>query len=362
MTPLGTEADTFLAKTRARIDAMVNSFLTQKANTAPSPYQAELATVLRDFLAGGKRLRPLLCVAGWHAADGQGDTTAVTRLAASLELFHAFALIHDDVMDASDTRRGRPTLHRTLTAQHRSTPHSHHDPHALERFGTNAAILLGDLALTWADELLHTTPICEPHRTTVLHCLDTMRTEIMTGQYLDLLTTGTPTPDLDTALTVIHYKTATYTVQRPLHLGALLAAASQPVLDACTAYGLPLGEAFQLRDDLLDTFGTPSQTGKTCLDDLRQGKHTALLALALSHADPAQTARLRSLVGRPDLTEETAAEIRALLTDTGARAIVEKMIATRHRQAMAALDTAPFPPAATKVLARLADRATARTS
>ncbi|MGP3989226.1 polyprenyl synthetase family protein [Streptomyces sp. 3N207] len=352
MTP-GTAADVFLTETRSHIETLLSGFLARKARTAATAHQAELAELLEEFLRGGKRLRPLLCVTGWYAATGEGDLTPVTRLAASLELFHAFALIHDDVMDASDVRRGRPTVHRTLAARSPST----RGGDAAERFGTNAAILLGDLALTWSDELLHTTDLSEPQRGAVLQCLDTMRTEVMTGQYLDLLTTGGAVADIDTALSVARKKTAAYTVERPLHLGALLADPPQSVLEVCTAYGIPLGEGYQLRDDLLGVFADPGSTGKPCLDDLRDGKNTVLLSLAFAHATPAQADRLRALVGRPGLTEETAEEIRAILTTTGARAAVEDMITARHRQALAALDSAPFPPAATQVLTQLADKA-----
>ncbi|MGI5347431.1 polyprenyl synthetase family protein [Streptomyces sp. CA-250714] len=355
MTP-ATAADAFLAETRSRVETLLNGFLAHKARTAATAPRKELVELLGEFLRGGKRLRPLLCMTGWHAATGEGDPTPVTRLAASLELFHAFALIHDDVMDASDVRRGRPTVHRTLAGRSPST----RGGDVAERFGTNAAILLGDLALTWSDELLHTTDLPEPRRGAVLECLDTMRTEVMTGQYLDLLTTGGSAPDIDTALSVARKKTASYTVERPLHLGALLADPPQSVLEACTAYGIPLGEAFQLRDDLLGVFAGPGRTGKPCLDDLRDGKNTVLLSLAFARATPAQADRLRALVGRPGLTEETAGEIRAILTTTGARAGVEDMINARHRQALSALETAPFPPAATQVLTQLADKAVLR--
>ncbi|MEU9158490.1 polyprenyl synthetase family protein [Streptomyces sp. NPDC048417] len=320
-----------------------------------------MASLLRTFLAGGKRIRPLLCVIGWHAAASQANTAQITRLAASLELFHAFALIHDDVMDASDTRRGRPTIHKALTSDYHRTRTGCED-HIAQRFGTGGAILLGDLALTWSDELLHATTLPEPQRSTVLRIVDSMRTEVMIGQYLDLRATGNEHTTVDDTLTVIRYKTAKYTVERPLQLGAALAGANPQLLEACSAFGIPLGEAFQLRDDLLGVFGDPTQTGKSCLDDLREGKSTTLLALALATADPAQAARLHTLVGDPHLQQEDAEEIRHILTATGARATVEQMIAHRHRQALDALDTAPFTPAATHALTHLAGQAVRRTS
>ncbi|KAB7846082.1 polyprenyl synthetase family protein [Streptomyces mobaraensis] len=347
-----------LDRAKATVEAILDDFLTAKARSAEQPEAERFGSVLSGLLdAGGKRLRPLLCVIGWHTATDAQEPPALWHLAASLELFHAFTLIHDDVMDRSATRRGRPTAHRVLAAHYAGCGQAR----ARDWFGTSGAILLGDLALVWSDELLHRGHPTPRQLTAVLPLLNAMRTEVMYGQYLDLLTTGR-TPDLPTALTVIRYKTAKYTIERPLQLGAALAAAPPPLLAACTAYALPLGEAFQLRDDLLGVFGHPHHTGKSTLDDLREGKATALAALALERAGPRDRTRLEQLLGDRTLTEEGAAEARRIILDTGAKHTVEQMIDDRFRQAMTALHRARLPHDAVQALSAVAEAAVYRAS
>ncbi len=338
---------------RASVDEIISDFLDHKARTnVPGPAGVktawpEITEILRGFIAtGGKRLRPLLCTVGWYAAGGGPHPESLLRAAASLEMFHAFALIHDDVMDDSPTRRGRPTLHRAPVG---GLP------------GIARAILVGDLALAWSDELLHTAGLATEQLTRVLPLVDAMRSEVMYGQYLDVTSTGRPDPELDHALTIARYKTATYTVERPLHIGAALAHPDAPNT-SLSAYALPIGEAFQLRDDLLGTFGTEALTGKSTLDDLRDGKHTALVSLALRDADPGQRRTLRALVGDPALDEDGARRVRGVLIATGARDAVEKLIAVRHQEALTALDQAAFPPAADAALRSIARAAEGRRS
>ncbi|WP_030688671.1 polyprenyl synthetase family protein [Streptomyces sp. NRRL B-1347] len=349
-----------LAALRAEVDTVLRGFLAHKAAAAAAQrLPQEAVRALEDFLAaGGKRLRPLLCVTGWQAAGGHGPIAPVVQVGAALEIFHIFALIHDDIMDDAATRRGRPTLHHTL-----ATRHAHGRTQAgAERLGTGAAILIGDLALTWSDEILHTAGLTPAQLKAVLPVISTMRTEVMYGQYLDLLTTGCPTTDLDTALRIVRYKTAKYTCERPLHIGAALAGADTRLLDELTAYALPMGEAFQLRDDLLGVFGNPADTGKPVLDDLREAKHTALIALALQRADSRQAGILRRLVGDPDLDEESAATARGILRSTGADTAVEDMIHDRYTQAVRSLEGAAFTLASLPVLHQLADKAAWRTA
>ncbi|MEU4212972.1 polyprenyl synthetase family protein [Streptomyces sp. NPDC026206] len=356
MDALATPLD--LSAVRRAVDDCLERFLDSKARAAAAQRMpTEVTEELSGFLfAGGKRLRPLLCVCGWRTGPDTSHTTAVVQTAASLEMFHAFALIHDDIMDRSATRRGRPTVHRALAAHHRLS----RGCVAAGRLGNGAAILVGDLALAWSDELLHTAGMPQDRLTEVLPLIDTMRTEVLYGQYLDLLATGDLTGSADIPLRVIRYKTAKYTCERPLHIGATLAGADSRALESLSAYALPLGEAFQLRDDLLGVFGSPDTTGKSCLDDLREGKHTVLLALALRHADPAQRNTLRALVGNPDLDENTAARIRSIFVDTGARAAVERIIHSRYDQTRQALSRAAFPPPVSHALREIADAATAR--
>ncbi|MEV6419921.1 polyprenyl synthetase family protein [Streptomyces sp. NPDC051662] len=343
---------------RNEVDGVLDGFLTRKAGTfAEQQLPAEVTDVLRDFLhAGGKRIRPLLCLAGWHAAGGQGRPRAIGQAAASLEMFHAFCLIHDDVMDQSDTRRGHPAVHRTLAAHHTHGRTST----AADRLGTSAAVLIGDLALVWADELLHTAGLTRRQLTDVLPLIDVMRTEVMYGQYLDVTATGTPTGDVERALSICRYKTAKYTVERPLHIGAALAGAGPAALAALTAYAIPVGEAFQLRDDLLGVFGDPALTGKPALDDLREGKATVLAALALRHASRVQADQLRLFLGCRTLTDDQADTAREIIVATGAAHRVETMIADRYERALRHLESAPFEPASADLLREFADSAVRR--
>ncbi|WKK24006.1 polyprenyl synthetase family protein [Streptomyces olivoreticuli] len=356
LTPFGLD----LPGIRRAVDAVLTDFLHHKAQAAvENRLPGEVTQILGDFLlTGGKRLRPALCVTGWHAAGGHGDISPVLQVAASLEMFHAFCLIHDDVMDQSATRRGRPTIHRTLTQHHKNG----RTAAAAERLGAGTAILIGDLALTWADELLHTAGLTPGQLSRVLPVIDTMRTEVMYGQYLDVTAASRPTVDVEQALRIVRYKTAKYTIERPLHIGAALNSTPSAVREALSAYALPLGEAFQLRDDLLSVFGRPEVTGKPTLDDLREGKHTVLLALATQRATDTQRANLDHLVGDPGLDDDGAARIREVLEATSARTSVESMIATRYEQALAALENAPLPPAAAITLRRIAALAVERTS
>ncbi|WP_069766757.1 polyprenyl synthetase family protein [Streptomyces sp. LUP30] len=348
------------AAIRRWVATVLDDFLRCKTRAAMDlRMPAEVAWTLRDFLAaGGKRLRPLLCVIGWQAAGGHGTPAFVVKAAASLEMFHAFALIHDDVMDNSDSRRGAPTVHRRL-ARHQDV--SRNAPSA-ERLGTSSAILIGDLALAWSDELLHNAGLTSSQLAAVLPLLHVMRTEVMYGQYLDVTAAGRPTCDVDRAWQIVRYKTAKYTIERPLHIGAALAGAPPAMHETLSAYALPLGEAFQLRDDILGVFGDPSTTGKPCLDDLRDGKNTVLIALALQRATPGQRSTLQTLLGNPELDGAGADRIRQVLISSGARDELERMINGRRAQAVRALDAAPYPLAATAALRQLAHTATARTS
>ncbi|MFJ6756075.1 polyprenyl synthetase family protein [Streptomyces sp. NPDC091273] len=234
-------------------DRVLGAFLDAQARTALGPEHASAARDIGGLIAaGGKRIRPQFCVLGWHAASSEGEPEALARAAASLELFHLFALIHDDVMDGSALRRGRPTLHRALAARYRA----HADP---DHLGVNAAILIGDLAFAWSQQMLHTAGLAPGRLAAVLPVMDAMRCGVMYGQYLDLLATGAPEPlALDEVLAVARFKTATYTVERPLHLGTVLAGSEPPLLEALSRFALPLGEAVQLRDDL-------GRTGKPAL-------------------------------------------------------------------------------------------------
>jgi geranylgeranyl diphosphate synthase type I len=337
-----------------RVQAALDAFVTERRRLLDEmgPELVPLTDALEGYLRGGKRLRPAFCFWG-HLGAGGEDTDALVVAASSLELFQACAIVHDDVMDGSDTRRGQPSLHRAFAAHHRAQSWYGDS----EAFGAGAAILLGDLALSWADEMLVSSGLATP---AALRVFSAMRADVVGGQYLDLLEQARRTGTIEAALRVARYKAAKYTVERPLHLGAAMAAAEAPVFAAYTAYGIPLGEAFQLRDDVLGVFGDPSVTGKPAGDDLREGKRTALVAMALEKATPAQAALLDEHLGDPALDEAGVAALREVLVDTGAVERVEALIAARTDEAVAALETAPVTAEAAAVLRDLATAATTR--
>ncbi len=250
-----------------------------------------------------------------------------------------------------------PAVHRRFASLHRSEAWVG-DP---EAFGTGAAVLLGDLCLVWSDEMLSRSGLPGDRLLAGCRVYDEMRTELMGGQYLDLLEQARGGGSVERALRVARYKSAKYTIEKPLHLGAALAGADQEVLDGYSGYGLPLGEAFQLRDDVLGVFGDPSVTGKPAGDDLREGKRTALVAMALETASKAQTAVVRRHLGDPHLSPEGVAQLRGVLAETGALARVEALIDELMDDALAALQAAPVAEDARAVLEGLAIAATCRT-
>ncbi|GJF32982.1 geranylgeranyl pyrophosphate synthase [Kitasatospora sp. NE20-6] len=327
-----------------------------------SPQLGPVSGALRDFLLdGGKRLRPAFCYWGWRGAGGAADDPGIARAAAALELLQASALVHDDLMDRSDTRRGLPSVHRRFESLHRE----HGWRGDREQYGASAAVLLGDLLLIWCDELFHGSGLPHGAVRAAKPSFDLMRTEVMVGQYLDVLEPvagdSADAQALERAQTVLHYKSAKYTVERPLQVGALLAGAGPELVEAYGAFGLPLGEAFQLRDDLLGVFGDPAVTGKPAGDDLREGKRTLLVAHAMRGLPAADARLLDERLGAPDLSPDEVPGLRALVVRSGAADVVEQRIGDLLRQSLAALDAAPLAggPARGALLA-LAEAATAR--
>jgi geranylgeranyl diphosphate synthase type I len=353
-----TSGSAVLDHVRDRVDRALQEFLGQQHDVllAAGPDLLPGAESIAGLLAGGKRLRPAFCYWGWRGAGGP-DCPEIINAAAALELLHAGALIHDDLMDASDTRRGQPSLHRQFEARH-ARSHWHGSPAA---FGMGAAILMGDLLLCWTDEMFHASGLPREALLRGRPVLDQMRTEVFAGQYLDLLGQATGDETLESALRVVEFKTTKYTIERPLHLGAAMAAGGDAGLaGAYTAYGLPLGLAFQLRDDILGVFGDPAQTGKPAGDDVREGKRTVLLAIARDRATAGQAEVIDRYLGDPTLGEAGTAEVRAAIAGTGAVAECERMIGRHVSVAVAALAGAPITGAAREALAELAVAATAR--
>ena len=311
-------------------------------------------------LDGGKRLRPSFAYWGWRCVQPAGAPAeiALLRAAASLELVHACALVHDDVMDGSDTRRGGPAAHIRFGRQHGQR----NWPGSARSFGHAGAILLGDLLLSWSEEMFSEAigPLPMSRAAAARIHFDLMRTELVAGQFLDVLAQTRGDFDVDEALRVIRFKTTKYTVQRPLLLGAAAGGADRPVLAQLSDYGNAVGEAFQLRDDLLGVFGDPAATGKPAGDDLRAGKRTLLLALAIRLADAEQLSILRAGIGRPELTEVEVTRLRETIRATGATAEIEQRIAARAAEAISCLAADTLRPEARQALLELAYTATQR--
>jgi geranylgeranyl diphosphate synthase type I len=328
---------------------------------------ADFATALDALAAfvlnGGKRIRPTFAWWGWRGAGGAEDgpvADAVVRAVSALELLQACALVHDDLMDSSAVRRGAPTVHVAFEAQHRARGLLGEPA----RFGLAAAVLLGDIALAWAEDVFLGCGLDPAALARAMPPWQAMRTEMLAGQYIDMLTQARGDESEAAALRVDRFKTAAYTVERPLHIGAALAGAGPDVVDAYRAFGADLGVAFQLRDDLLGVFGDPLVTGKPAGDDLREGKRTLLVAFGLRHADRdgrrADAALLRRSLGNPDLAASDVADIRVLLGELGAVAAVERRITELTASALDTLETAPIPGSVADRLAELAISVTKR--
>ncbi len=313
--------------------------------SAVDPVLADPFSELRAFVVGGgKRLRPAFCHCAFVGAGGDPDAPEVIDAAAALELVHTFALVHDDVMDGSDSRRGRPAVHRRFADEHaaaswRAEP---------RRFGDGMAILIGDFAFVYADVLMRGAPA------RALDVFDALRIELCVGQSLDLVSTARGTTDTATANRIATYKSAKYTVEGPLHLGAALAGKLAELAAPLSAIGLPLGAAFQLRDDLLGAFGDADVTGKPVGDDLREGKTTPLVAFATERGDDADRRVLQRL-GAPNFSQADVAALQDVLVRSGAVKEVERRIDELESEAHTALAAAPLAPIARERLTELAD-------
>jgi geranylgeranyl diphosphate synthase type I len=320
---------------KTRIDQALQAFISAQRRRL-SELGADVDPLIdaaAQVVSGGKRLRPAFCYWAWRAAGRPADDRIVVA-ASSLELLHASAIVHDDVMDDSDTRRGQPAAHRYF--QRLGLPGSD------RQFGQGSAILLGDLLLSWSDQQLRASglPIAAVAR--AMPYFDAMRSEVAAGQFLDLLAQASGQNSVERAMRVLRFKSAKYTVERPLHVGASLAGADESLITSLSSYGIPLGEAFQLRDDVLGMFGDPELTGKPAGDDLRQGKRTVLMSRAVELADDDDGALLKSAIGDPGLTEESVARTLVAVERSGALAQVERQITELSATALAAVAQAPI--------------------
>ena len=356
------DAQGTLISVRDAIQEELTSYLTLQREYLSS-IGSELIPVcdaLESFtLDGGKRLRPLFAYAG-YLATGKTPTVQDIRAFTSLELLQACALIHDDLMDKSDTRRGKPAIHRHFENLHQSQA-----MHGLsEQFGEAAAVLLGDLALVWSDHMLHTSGIAPESLLSALAVHDEMRIELMAGQYLDVREAGEKNPSVDRSLRIARYKSGKYTIERPLHLGAAIAITDpgkrKELSLILSSYGLPLGEAFQLRDDLLGIFGDSEITGKPAGDDIREGKRTVLMAMTFERATESAKEKLGQLLGNENLSESDINTARTLITESGSVKVVEDLIEGLHSNALEAAASDEIRSSARELLVLLATSAIRR--
>jgi geranylgeranyl diphosphate synthase, type I len=283
----------------------------------------------RMVVAGGKRLRPAFCYWSFIGAGGDHGDTRILDAGAAIELMHAFALFHDDVMDDAASRRGAPTTHTVHARKHLDAGWAGE----ARRFGEGVAILTGDLAFVLADQLLVGAPDA------VWRLWNELRKELNVGQFLDILGSVRRERDVVKAERIARYKSGKYTIERPVHLGALYAAPERAdeLLPALSRFGLPLGDAFQMRDDVIGVFGDPTVTGKPVGGDLLEGKPTPLLALAVARADTRQLTTLHR-VGSDDLDADGVAGIQQVIVETGALEQLEATIDRLAAEAIAALD------------------------
>jgi geranylgeranyl diphosphate synthase type I len=349
----------------AAVAGELTDFLTsrQALMAAISPDIDPVMGSISNLVTGGKRLRALMCYWGWRGAGGEPAAAQIVTAGSALELFQAAALIHDDIIDRSDTRRGGPSVHRRFSQLH------HAQGWALdsERFGHAAAILTGDLCLSFSEEAFTDIGGQAASGTRARLIFNLMRAEVMAGQYLDILEeVAGPVRDRAGAVTraqsIIRFKSAKYSTEHPLALGGALAGAPDELLRGYSAFALPLGEAFQLRDDVLGVFGDPVTTGKPAGDDLREGKRTVLIALALGQASAAESAFVDAKLGSPDLGDADVAEIRRIIEESGALQATEVLISEFGAAAFDALDQLPLDELPKTALRRLAEATVSRAS
>ena len=325
-----------LAAIATRVETRLRDFL-EPEQARWASFDAELAEPIahigRLVLAGGKRLRPAFCHWGFVGAGGDAADPMITNAGAAFELMHAFALFHDDVMDDAASRRGNATTHAVFAARHREQGWAGE----ARRFGEGVAILVGDLAFVYSDMMMAGASAA------AWAIWNELRIELNIGQVLDIAGSARNERSRFKAEQICRYKSGKYTIERPLHLGAVMAAPerAEVLLPTLSAYGLPLGDAFQMRDDVMGAFGDTAVTGKPVGGDLREGKPTPLMARAVEAATSVQAAVL-ALVGRGDLSDDDVARVQQVIVDTGALADLEATIERLTLEAIVAIKLAPI--------------------
>lgn len=336
---------------------------------AISPDLVPVVDYTNSLLQGGKRFRALFCYWSWAAAlegaevqqneaQKAKSASAMVGICSSLEMFHAAALVHDDLLDQSDTRRGAPSIHRRFEQLHKDSGWVG----SPERFGVAGSVLVGDLMLGWSSELFGNALLTSPSNSSEAAAraeFSKMRVEVMAGQYLDVLEeNAASTRPIEEAVgranRVILYKTAKYSIEAPLLIGAAFAGASPSALRGLSAFGIPLGMAFQLRDDVLGVFGDPSVTGKPAGDDLREGKRTVLVALTRQSLSSGSGQIFDEMLAQRDLNAEQIAFLQQTIIGSGALSKTERMIEELADESLAALELLQLEPFAKAQLKELA--------
>jgi geranylgeranyl diphosphate synthase type I len=346
-----------LSELRHQINGALSEFTSSREQEL-NAIGAELSPVskaMTEFINdGGKRFRPLFACLG-YMASGLELRKEVIKACTALELVHVCALIHDDVMDGSDTRRSKPAIHKKFEGLHREQ----NLRGASENFGIASAILLGDLALVWADRMLHESNVTNDEFKNCQTVFCEMRDELMAGQYLDVLEGALATTDVARSLKVARFKSGKYSIERPLHFGAALAGRNE-LFETFSNYGLPLGEAFQLRDDILGVFGDSAVTGKPAGDDLREGKRTVLIAMTMERASTTDREFLESNLGNIAASSADIARMQEIIKESGAQAQVEKLITELTAKAISALQDGAIDKSIAAALEQMAIIATQR--
>ncbi len=357
------EQDFWVENINTRLNAFVSSqtHLLQEV----SPYLAPFEKFSRDFLSGGKRFRAQCALLGYSSVKSELPEN-LFDIASALEIFHAAALVHDDIMDNSDTRRGNVAVHKGFERIHQESGWAGDSAH----FGESSALLFGDLLLAWSDQLFAHGIAHEPHKDAARLAreeFDRMRIDVTAGQYLDILEENAwPTVDKLESLTraqqVVLYKSAKYSIEAPLVIGGALAGGSASELENLRNIGIPLGIAFQLRDDVLGVFGDPEVTGKPAGDDLREGKRTVLIALAQQQLPLTAVRLMDELLGDPELSPDQIKTLQATLENTGALKDVERMIVEQVEKALQVIDSAQFSSETVTAFVNLAEKVSQRAS
>lgn len=349
---------TSLDSVRNEIEDVLSEFIkgkSEKLNKVDLFLQPITKSLSEYILAGGKRFRPTFAYLGFLGAGGVTDPK-IARACAALELVHVCALIHDDLMDRSDTRRNRPSIHREFQSHHHESKYLGNSGN----YGESVAILLGDLSLSWSDELLFLSGIEQTQINKALPVFYEMREELMAGQYLDVLESVRGESSKNRSSKIAQLKSGKYSIERPLQFGASLAGANSVLLDDFSNFGLALGEAFQLRDDLLGVFGEPIVTGKPSGDDIREGKRTLLIALTLEMCNESERRLLERSLGEKTLANSQITDIQELISRCGAKDECERLIAELFDKAMANLEKSACRVEVKELLGEMAKAATQR--